>query len=77
MAKQCPSETHAGTSFLKSLIDQQATLPARTPYTGYIGVCLGGGSIKHIGLLAAADRMDSKWGRRSPPNSASKTTKTG
>ena len=62
MAMQCPNEVHASTSFLKFLIDQQATVLASAPSTGYMGVYLEGDSIKHVGLLTAADRMHSKWG---------------
>lgn len=63
MAMQCPSEVHASTSFLRFLIDQQATVLASAPSTGYMGVYLEGASIKHVGrLTAAASRMHSKWG---------------
>lgn len=62
MAMQCPSEVHASTTFLRYLIDQQATVLAMAPSTGHMGVYLEGDSIKHVGLLTVANRMRSKWG---------------
>lgn len=62
MAQRCPEEVHAGTRFVRFLVDRGFLVEQPSPERGLLIAYLEERRFRHIGKLTDRGRVQFKWG---------------